>query len=212
MSSITVIMIRHGATAWNAAGRYQGRADLALSASGQAEAATVAERLASVPVAMVFSSPLRRAAETASHVARPHAISVRHDAALVEIDYGAWEGLTQPEIKQRWPDLLRQWKRAPEAVRFPGGESLIEARDRLRGFFARLPAGIEPGATVAVVTHQVLIRLAVLEQLGHTANARRDADGGTGTLHAFTIRHGRIEAAPSNRTQRIEQTGGAPCA
>lgn len=187
-----VIMVRHAATAWNEAGRYQGRADPPLSAAGQASAETVGQSLAGTPVSLVVASPLRRASETAQAIARRHAIPVQHDPALVEIDYGAWEGLTQPEVKQRWPGLLRQWKRAPAAVRFPDGETLAEASGRLRGFLARLSARVEPGATVAVVTHQTMIRLALLESTGRPLDALRDADAGTATLHPFTCEDGQL--------------------
>lgn len=156
-------LIRHGATAWTREGRYQGRADLPLSDAGLAEAGALAEILKSCQVSRIVTSPLLRARQTADYLAALTGLPAPQiDENLVEIDYGNWEGLTQPEVKARWPDMLRQWKRAPETVRFPGGETLGEVKSRVRAMLAALrDAGSDE--VIVLVTHAVWMKLAWLE-------------------------------------------------
>ena len=163
--TVRVMFIRHGQTAWNAAGRYQGRTDTKVSPAGVAEAHRLARRLCGVGVEALVSSPLRRALATVDILAAslgPVPCSV--DPRLTEIAFGDWEGMTQPELKTGSPESLREWKRNPATFRFPGGESLADALGRLRDFLRKPPwrGGTEPRC-VAVVTHAGLIRLATLE-------------------------------------------------
>lgn len=162
--AVRLIFVRHGQTAWNVEGRYQGRRDTDLAAAGFAEARSVACRLRGAGVSLVFSSPLQRARATADVIARligPVPCTI--DERLVEIGFGAWVGLTQAEIKQRWPALLRDWKHAPQTVRFPGGEGLLDVWRRLRDFLRDPPwtGAVEPRCVVAV-SHTGPIRLARL--------------------------------------------------
>ena len=162
-----LVLARHGRTAWNRAGRYQGRSDPPLSAEGRSDAIALAARLAGTKIATIVASPLQRAGETAAIVAERLGIDrVRVDSRLAEIAYGTWEGFTQAEVKARWPDDLRRWKRTPDAMRFPGGETLAEARARLLQALADLAAGeaaLRGSGAVLVVTHGGLIRLALIE-------------------------------------------------
>ncbi len=163
--TVRVIFIRHGRTAWNDAGRYQGRADTKISPDGVAETRRLAPRLFGAGIEALVSSPLRRALATVDILAPslgPIPCSV--DPRLTEIAFGDWEGMTQIELKAASPDSLREWKRDPAAFRFPRGETLAEALRRLRDFLRVPPwrGALEPRC-VAVVTHAGLIRLATLE-------------------------------------------------
>ncbi|MBU6260308.1 MAG: histidine phosphatase family protein [Burkholderiales bacterium] len=159
-----LIFVRHGQTPWNLEGRYQGRADIGLAPQGLATARGLGSGLQGSGIGMLLASPLRRAGQTAAVIgAALGALVPRADARLIEIDFGAWEGLTQLEIKQRWPQALRRWKQAPADFRFPGGESLGDAFERLRDFLHRPPwadAGLE--GDVLAVSHAGPIRLAAL--------------------------------------------------
>lgn len=159
-----LIFVRHGQTDWNLQGRYQGRADIELCAMGLASARRIAARLRGRRVGLLLTSPLRRAGATAALIgAALGDLPCRVDERLTEIDFGAWQGLTQEEIKARWPQLLRSWKRAPETARFPDGERLEDARERMSDFLRRPPwgdAGGEP--CVVAVCHAGPIRIAGL--------------------------------------------------
>src|SRR5688572_19878784 len=101
----TIYLIRHGATEWNLNKRAQGQADIALAPEGHRQAVVTAERLSSVPLAAVYSSDLKRAADTAAPIAASHGLEVQTDRDLREIDQGEWTGLEVDEIRRRWPDL-----------------------------------------------------------------------------------------------------------
>jgi broad specificity phosphatase PhoE len=165
MNSLTMMLVRHGETAWNRERRYQGWRDVPLSAAGRWEAGQVAGTLADAPVAAVYASPLGRARETAGIVATPHRLPVTADPAFREMSFGAWEGRTVEEVSAEWAELAGTWREAPHHVRFPGGEDLDTARTRVLRGLERLRAA-HGGETVVLVSHGVIVRLLVLDALG----------------------------------------------
>lgn len=99
-----LIFVRHGETRWNLEGRYQGRADIEIAPQGLATAHKVGQALQGAGFASLLTSPLRRAEQTAVVIgAALGGIPPVFDARLTEIDFGDWQGLTQQQIKQRWP-------------------------------------------------------------------------------------------------------------
>lgn len=125
-----VVLVRHGQTEWAASGRHTGRTDVALDATGCKQAAALAW-LAKEPFALVLSSPLARATDTAALAGFPHAIV---DPDLEEWDYGSYEGLTTEEIRTRVPDWTI-WTGNP-----PGGESIDDVAVRTRRVLERVTA------------------------------------------------------------------------
>jgi broad specificity phosphatase PhoE len=97
----TLLIARHGETEWNREERYQGHADPPLNETGRAQAEALAEKLAAEPVQAVYSSDLRRAAETAEIVGARLGLAVEHEPGLREIDVGSWQGLTKAQIDGR---------------------------------------------------------------------------------------------------------------
>lgn len=159
-----VLFVRHGETDWNLDGRYQGRADTALCAAGRERARLIGERMRGTNVSWVLSSPLLRAERTAALIkANLGRVRASVDSRLTEIDFGDWQGLTQQEIKRRWPEVLRSWKNNPDTFRFPAGESLLEAYQRILDF-VRNPPWITHAfeGDALVVSHAGPIRLASL--------------------------------------------------
>ncbi|HTX60035.1 MAG TPA: histidine phosphatase family protein [Verrucomicrobiae bacterium] len=149
---------RHGETQWNLEGRYQGRLESELSPLGRRQAEALARALAGKPIRRVYTSPLARCAQTARPLAIALGVPLETDPLLLEIGHGSWEGRLRDEIAADEPELLRAWREAPQTVRFRGGESLEEVRERWRRFASKLP-----DEDVAVVTHDVLVRVAILE-------------------------------------------------
>jgi probable phosphoglycerate mutase len=149
---------RHGETDWNRDGRYQGRRESSLTERGALQAGALAEALAGSGASRVVSSPLRRCIETAAPLARRLDFPVAPNALLVEIAHGTWEGRLRDEIALNDPHTYDAWRRAPETVTFEGGESLADAAAR----WARFAAVLDGEHTVVVVTHDVLVRLAIL--------------------------------------------------
>ena len=162
--SIRLIVLRHAQTQWNREGRYQGRTDIPLCSAGIEQAQAAGQALRHAGAHLVLSSPLTRARATAEVICEVLGSNrcVIEDR-LVELSFGEWEGLIQPEVKWRWPEQLRDWKRAPHVFRFPGGEQLSDAFDRLQDLLRHPPwtTGATPRCVIAV-THATPLRLAAL--------------------------------------------------
>ena len=156
---------RHGETNWNYEGRYQGRLESQLSALGERQAAALASALASSGAKRVIASPLSRCTETAAPLARALGVAIETDDRLLEIAHGTWEGRLRDDIGRFDSERMQAWRRAPETVTFEGGESLADVAGRWRAFAGSLGGDND----VVVVTHDVLIRLAILDATGRGA-------------------------------------------
>ena len=157
--------VRHAESDWNAENRLCGRTDVALSKMGRLQARRLAERFAPLPVEALLTSPLRRAVETAEIIAARLGIQPVVELSLVELNYGAWEGMTFAEILQRDGGNFRAWEADPGAVAPPGGESGEEALTRVAPFLDSLRTR-HPQGNVVVVSHKTLSRLIVCHVLG----------------------------------------------
>ncbi|MFC8590252.1 bifunctional RNase H/acid phosphatase [Streptomyces atroolivaceus] len=163
----TFILLRHGETALTPEKRFSGSggSDPELSETGRHQAACAAEAFAARgTVQEIVSSPLRRCRETASAVAGRLGLEVRIDEGLRETDFGAWEGLTFAEVRERHGSDLTTWLASPDAAPTGGGESFAEVAERVSATRDRLIAR-HAGRTVLLVTHvtpiKTLVRLAL---------------------------------------------------
>jgi probable phosphomutase (TIGR03848 family) len=134
-----------------------------LSDEGRRQAELVAERLASMPIAAVYSSPLERCFETAEPLARARRLDVVTVPELVDVGYGRWSG--RPLAALYRTKLWRQLVHAPSAVRFPEGETLGEVQRRAVGALDAIVAR-HPKRVVAVFTHADVVRLAIAHYAG----------------------------------------------
>jgi alpha-ribazole phosphatase len=165
-----LLIVRHGETPWNAAGRFQGQRDVLLGERGRAQAAALARALEGQRIDAVYSSDLERARETAEAIAGPRALTIVPVRQLREMSFGAWEGLTLAEVQRADPERLETWHREPAATSPPGGESLIDLEDRVRVVFRDL--GAHPGdRTALIVSHAGPIRVLLCLALGLPAEA-----------------------------------------
>jgi alpha-ribazole phosphatase len=158
-------LVRHGETEWNAENRLCGCSDVPLSATGRQQAKSLAERLKPIPFEALYSSPLERALETARLISESVDLQPVPDHRLVELDYGHWEGKTLPDILENDPETWRAWVADPAAVAPPGGESGLEAQQRVVSFLDLLAAK-HPQGHVLVVFHKTVCRLMVCHALG----------------------------------------------
>lgn len=162
-----ILLARHGETPWNAEGRYQGQEDIPLSPVGEAQARSLGERLADVPITRAVASPLSRARHTAELAlgdARAHLLTL--DPALMEIAHGTWEGLLASEIRERDGERLQAWRDAPHEVLMPQGESLQHVFDRAWPALARACEGLGADDTLLVVAHDAVNRVLLCHVLG----------------------------------------------
>ena len=160
------MLIRHGETAHNAGGLAQGRVDMPLSELGQRQAEAVAAHLAREQLDAVISSPLRRARQTAEAIAVRHNLSVATEPDLSEMDVGDMDGLSGPEMRARYPDIMRAWG-GPEgpSVHLPNGESLEEVQVRAWSAVEHLRAA-HGDSTVVMVAHNFVIATIVCRAIG----------------------------------------------
>ncbi len=150
---------RHGQTSWNAEHRYQGQTDIPLDDTGIAQASQAARRLATLRPDALFSSDLTRAQQTAAPLAELTGLPVTLDKDLRERNGGGWEGLTDTEIRERYPEQRATW--AP-----PNGELTAVVADRVAAAYDRVAAALEPGQLAVVVGHGASLRLGMERILG----------------------------------------------
>jgi broad specificity phosphatase PhoE len=162
----TLILWRHGHTAWNGENRVQGHSDSELSATGHDQAAAAAPGLAARKPARILSSDLRRATDTAAALAQLTGQPVDRDPRLRERRYGDWEGLTMAEIAERFPAAYA--RRTSQQDIGHGVEAPADVMKRM-GEVLREAAEATPGGTTVVVTHGGAARYGMFELLGWPA-------------------------------------------
>ncbi len=155
-----LVLIRHGETESNRLHRFAGWSDERLTEEGRAHVAGLAKRLG-IRGGRLYTSPVRRAVETAEILAGELSLPVHTVHDLHEIDVGEWKGLAETEIRKRWPETYRTWLSSPDRVEVPGRESLESVR--LRALRAADQIGkaelTETDSPALVVTHLAVIRV-----------------------------------------------------
>jgi len=168
-----LILVRHGETLWNRENRVLGHTEIELTEKGRKQAERLALALKDEKVTAIYSSPLRRARETADAIARVHHLAVVTDDALKELDAGDLDGLTFDQVMEHYGDFLKQWLEDIPSLRMPGGESLAELRERAWGAVERI-ANHHPDGVVILVSHSFAIMSIISKALGMSlSNFRR---------------------------------------
>lgn len=161
--STTLVLVRHAVTPQTGpvlSGRAPG---IDLSELGHDQARATAARLAAVPVAAVYASPIERTRQTAEHIASHHALPVRTLDGIIEADYGDWTGGKLEDLAKT--DLWKVVQRQPSRVRFPNGESMAEMQTRMVAALEDLVTR-HPGETIVVVSHADPIKAAIAHYTG----------------------------------------------
>ena len=162
-----LLLVRHGETDWNRQGRFQGQIDIPLNANGRAQAAAAGDYLRQLSFDRAYTSSMARPRQTAEGILQHHPgvplTSVPH---LVEIGHGEWEGRLEEEIADQWGELLADWKRAPETVQMPGGETIHDVWERSLAGWNRIAASLDPEETALVVAHDAVNKTILCALLG----------------------------------------------
>jgi len=204
MKLIKLLFIRHAQSLGNRQKRMQGHGDFELSAEGIEQAKKLAQRLVLEHKRpnYIYSSPLKRAAQTAE-ILLAHALSasasvssgnesglnsassfqedafptiqVEYADELKEFQNGIFEGLTWSEAKQRYPALCEALENTPDWIQIPGAESLQDARDRARRFIQTLLTRHTENTQIWVVTHSWILQHLIAELLGSDRSWRLHA-------------------------------------
>lgn len=162
----TLFLVRHCATEASNDGRYCGRLDLTLTREGQAQAQVLAAFLVERGPTSLFSSPLRRAKQTAKPLAQVSKIKPQELPDLSEIAFGDWEGFNEEKMRAADPELFEKWRQSPHEVAPPGGETITEVATRARAALDSIRTA-DPDGTSIAVGHKTLNRvlLSILSDL-----------------------------------------------
>ncbi len=171
-----IYLIRHAETVVTEEDRFAGSQDQSLSPNGREHAEELATRLHEFEIDAVYSSPLRRAVETAEMIAGPHGLSVVQVSDLRELDHGHWEGLTRQQVEQKYPEEYAEYQRDPLDFAPEGGEPASAVVARAVPAVTGIVAG-HPDQTVAVVSHKTTNRLLIAHFIGIDLKRYRDRLG-----------------------------------
>jgi len=181
-----LILVRHGETEWSRTGKHTGQTDVPLTPAGEAAAAALAPMLARRDITAVFTSPARRAVETA---ALAHLDNAKVDPDLWEWDYGGYEGLTTAQIREQRPGWYL-WRDGviPGDAEHPG-ETVDQVGQRVDRVLGRVAPLLESG-DVAIVAHGHVLRVLTARYLGLEPSAGRLFRLDTGTISTLDTEHG----------------------
>lgn len=151
-----LVLLRHGQTDYNVAGRMQGHLESMLTPTGLDQAARVAPVIAAMAPDRLVTSDLRRATDTADAVGAACSLPVKVDIRLRETHLGDWQGLSVSEVEDGWPGAIAEWRSDPRWAP-PGGESRIDVVRRARPVVEELDAELDWPSTAVLVAHGGLI-------------------------------------------------------
>lgn len=209
----TLYLFRHGATEWNADGRWAGRADMPLSDLGRAQVERLAARLAALPGpwAAALASPLTRSRASAAIVAAALGMTVEVDERLTEISYGDWEGKTPEEVRATAEGARRYaaWEASPATVSPPGGEPAEAALARVLALMDDLARRF-PGGRVVACGHRTINRLLLARAQGLPLDEfRRRVPQDNAALNIVRVQvGGLVEVLAMNDTAHLDGLPG----
>lgn len=209
MTTTTLLLIRHGETAWNLIRRLQGHLDIPLNDAGERQSAALGNALALETLEAIESSDLRRAMQTAQAVAAHHpGLHLHPNPQLRERAYGLFEGMLYQDIAQAYPaDFALLQARDPDAV-MPRGERTAES---YRAFQTRIVTALHdiaarhPGRTVAVVTHGGALECIYRAACNTPPGGPRDVDFQNASISRAEIRHGQLHLLSWGQAAHLAQ-------
>jgi broad specificity phosphatase PhoE len=187
----TILLARHGETDWNREGRFQGWADPPLNATGRAQAVDLSVALMPEELAAVYSSPLRRAYETAEVIAASRGLEPVTVDDLREVDVGSWSGLTRAEIEQRFAEQYASWLDYGQG--WDDGETYEAMSERVMRAMLELAAAHD-GERILAVTHGGPMRAvsAVADRVTYAESRRRSPVVGNTAVLEFAVEAGAL--------------------
>ena len=162
---LRLLLVRHGHAVANRPWTFLGHSDSPLSEDGLAQADRLAMRLETEAIDAVYTSPLRRARQTGDVLAARHDLPCRVDKQLIEQDFGAWEGLTLTEVKDRFPEDVAAWQADEDGAGPTAGETVAAVAERAGRAWETLRQRHQ-GQTVLVVAHGAILNALICTLLG----------------------------------------------
>ena len=208
MHTFELVAMRHGRTAWNADGRFQGHTDVPLDDVGREQARGLAALLAADLLDLAVASDLQRARETATIALAGRGPALALDGRWRELNFGTWEGLAWPQIVARQPELAERSSAQPAFYTPRGGESFDALCARVCEALDDIDARVRDGACVLVATHagplHALLRVALGETEAEALGVRFSPASITrlriGPPGARVLELNRVASAPTRAT------------
>lgn len=165
---MNILLVRHGETPWNREGRYQGRTDIPLSETGQAQVRGLGKRLEQVAIQVAFASPLSRAKHTAEAILAGRSTPLELDDGLLEISHGEWEGKLASEVELSHAEMFGVWRSRPgrSSPAGPGAETLGDVESRAWPVLERVCARLGPDDTALIAAHDAVNRVLICRVMG----------------------------------------------
>lgn len=167
-----LLLIRHGETESNIRDIYAGSSEEGLTRRGRLQASEIAQKIARLGSDAVYTSPLRRAVETADLVGRSLGLVPKVESDFMELKLGQWEGLSSCQIVRRFPNEWRLWNESPAKLIMPGRETLAELLERMIRRFEKI-GSFQQNGRIAIVTHVSNIRVLLLYASALQKNGRQ---------------------------------------
>lgn len=202
-----VHLVRHGRTAWNSQRRVMGWLDEGVEPVARRDAEAVADALAGADVAAIVSSPLCRALQTAGPLANRVGIEPRLDDRVGELRVGPWEGLTEDEIGERWPDEWHRWRNEPHTLALEGRETLRELNARVAAVLDELAGSSAASGAVVVYTHDAVVRAAIAWALRTGPEVYRHVEVANCSITTVRVLEGVRRLVRANDVGHLERRG-----
>ena len=202
MPPLKLILIRHGETDFNRAGRILGHGSQRLNETGVAQAAAAARAVSSETPFSLYSSTVARAIQTAQVISEAAHVEAVPLKGVEELDSGEFEGLTGRQLRQRFPEVMTRWDHDPGATRMPGGESLLQVQARAWKAVSRV-ARANPDQKVVIVTHNFTIQTIICHALGMPLNNFRRLSVALGSITRMELSDSTADLVSMNETWHL---------
>ena len=165
---MNILLVRHGETAWNREGRYQGRTDIPLSPDGARQVRALGDRLRELPIMIAISSPLSRAKATAEAILAGRDLPLELDEGLLEISHGQWEGKLASEVALSHAEMFGVWRSAPgrNSPAGPAAETLGDVEARAWAVIEKAWLRLDGEQTLLITAHDAVNRVILCRVLG----------------------------------------------
>ncbi len=193
-----LLLIRHGENDYTKTHKLAGRLPgVHLNEHGQKQAQALADALKDVPIKAIYSSPLERAIETATPIAKARGLRVQVEKGLLETNVGKWQGRSLASLRSQ-----KQWKvvqQAPSRAQFPEGETFYELQTRVAAALDEIVRNHKPKDIIACVFHADPIKLAIAHYIGLPLDNFQRLSCDTGSITALAIGEMGVNLIKSNQ-------------
>lgn len=198
-----IYLVRHGQTKWNKDLIFRGRKDIPLNETGNREAEAIAHTLKNKNIDAIYTSPLKRSVQTGEPTEKIFGIKSIPIQEFIDINYGEWEGLTFSEVQNKYREQYALWENKPEKVRFPGGETLEETRERSFKGFKNIIKN-NPDKSILIIPHRVINKILLCGILGIDNSYFWRIQQDTGCINVIEYTHEMFILAKMNDTCHLK--------